>query len=127
MLGTYALSAGYYDAYYLKAAKVRTLIKREYEDVFKKVDALVAPVSRTAGFKIGEKIDDPIAMYAADTLTVPINLAGIPSLQVPAGFSANGLPIGMQIMAKQFDEETALHVGYAFEKATDWHKKKPEL
>jgi len=127
MLGTYALSAGYYDAYYLKAAKVRTLIKKEYEDVFRKCDALITPTSPFPTFKIGEKIDDPLAMYAADTLTVPINMAGVCAMSVPAGFSKNGLPIGMQIIADQFKEENLFHVGHAFEKATEWHKKKPSL
>ncbi len=127
MLGTYSLSAGYYDAFYLKAAKVRALMKKEYEDVFKKVDALVAPVSPSTAFKIGEKVNDPLAMYAADTLTVPAGLCGLPGLSVPAGFDKNGLPIGMQILGNQYKEENILRVGHAFERATDWHAKKPSL
>jgi len=127
MLGTYALSAGYYDAFYLKAAKVRALMKKEYDDIFKKVDVLVTPVSPFPAFKIGEKVEDPLTMYAADTLTVPGGICGLPGLSVPGGFSATGLPIGMQILADQFKEENILRVGHAFEKATDWHTKKPTL
>ncbi len=125
MLGTYTLSAGYFDAYYLKAAKVRNLIKQEYEKMFEEVDVLATPVSPFPAFKIGEKIDDPVAMYSADILTTPINLAGVPALSVPAGFTEAGLPVGMQLIAKQFAEETLLHVGYAFEQATDFHTKRP--
>ncbi|QQR83877.1 Asp-tRNA(Asn)/Glu-tRNA(Gln) amidotransferase subunit GatA [Candidatus Peregrinibacteria bacterium] len=117
MLGTYALSAGYYDAYYLKAAKVRNLIKQEYEAVFQKCDVMIGPVSPIPPFKIGEKIDDPISMYLADTLSVPMNLAGICGLALPAGKSENGLPIGIQLMANQFKEENLFHVGHAFEQA----------
>jgi len=127
MLGTYALSAGYYDAFYLKAAKVRALMKREYEEVFKQCDVLAAPVSPMAGFKIGDKADDPLAMYMADILTVPINLAGVPAMSVPAGFSKAGLPIGLQLIANQYKEETLIHVGHAYEQATEWHKQKPTL
>jgi aspartyl-tRNA(Asn)/glutamyl-tRNA(Gln) amidotransferase subunit A len=126
MLGTYALSAGYYDAWYLKAQKVRTLIKQEFEQVFEKYDALVTPTSPTLPFKIGEKLDDPLQMYLSDVCTLPINIAGVPGISIPAGFAA-GLPIGMQIIGKQFDEETLLKVAYAFQEATDWHKKKPQL
>jgi len=127
MLGTYSLSAGYYDAFYLKAAKVRALMKKEYEEVFKKCDVLVTPTSPFPAFKIGEKMEDPLAMYAADTLTVPAGICGLPGLSIPAGFSKNGLPIGMQILANQFKEENLFHVGHAFEKATEWHKKKPKV
>jgi aspartyl-tRNA(Asn)/glutamyl-tRNA(Gln) amidotransferase subunit A len=127
MLGTYALSAGYYDAFYLKAAKVRALMKQEFEEVFKKCDALITPVSPFPAFKIGEKMDDPLTMYAADVLTVTAGLCGLPGLSVPAGFSKNGLPIGMQILGNQFKEENILRVGHAFEKATEWHAKKPVL
>ena len=127
MLGTYALSAGYYDAFYLKAAKVRALMKKEYEEAFKKCDVLVTPTSPFSAFKIGEKVDDPLAMYAADTLTVPAGICGLPGLSVPAGFGKNGLPIGMQILANQFKEGNLFQVGHAFEKATDWHTKKPTL
>jgi len=127
MLGTYALSAGYYDAYYLKAAKVRALLKKEFDDVFKKVDALVCPTSPFTAFEIGAKMDDPLAMYAADTLTVPAGICGLPGLSIPAGFDKKGLPIGLQIMADQFKEGNILHIGHAFEKATEWHKKKPSI
>lgn len=127
MLGTYCLSAGYYDAFYLKAAKVRALMKKEYEDAFSKVDALIAPTSPFPAFKIGDKIDDPLAMYAADILTVPAGICGLPGLSVPAGFSKTALPIGMQIIGNQFEEGKILHVGHAFEKATEWHVKKPQL
>jgi len=127
MIGTYALSAGYYDAFYLKAAKVRALMKKDFEKAFEKVDALITPTSPILPFKIGEKIDDPIAMYKADLLTVAVNLAGICGMSVPAGFSKSGLPIGMQIMANQFKEENLFHVGHAFEKATQFHKRKPQL
>ena len=127
MIGTYALSAGYYDAFYLKAAKVRALIKQEFEEAFKACDALITPTSPILPFKIGEKASDPLAMYMADILTTPINLAGIPALSLPAGFSSTGLPIGMQIIAGQFEEGKLFHIGNAFEKATEWHLKKPEL
>jgi len=126
MLGTYALSAGYYDAYYLKAQKVRTLIIREFKDAFEKYDALVTPTSPTVPFKLGEKVDDPMQMYLSDVCTLPINIAGLPAISIPAGF-ADGLPIGMQIIGKPFDEETILHIAFAYEQATDWHKKKPPI
>jgi aspartyl-tRNA(Asn)/glutamyl-tRNA(Gln) amidotransferase subunit A len=125
MIGTYALSAGYFDAFYLKAAKVRALMKKEYEDAFKKVDVLITPTSPFPAFKIGEKADDPLAMYMADILTTPINLAGVCAMSVPAGFSPNNLPIGMQIIAGQYKEENLFHVGHAYEQATEWHKMKP--
>jgi aspartyl-tRNA(Asn)/glutamyl-tRNA(Gln) amidotransferase subunit A len=126
MLGTYALSAGYYDAYYLKALKVRTLIRQEFEQAFEKYDVLVGLVTPTPAFKLGEKVDDPMSMYLSDVFTLPINIAGIPSCSVPAGF-VEGLPIGMQIMGKPFDEESILRVAHAYEQATDWHLSKPEL
>jgi len=126
MLGTYALSAGYYDAYYLKAQKVRTLIRREFDQAFEKYDALVTPTSPTVPFKIGEKVDDPLQMYLSDVCTLPINIAGLPGISVPAGF-ADGLPIGMQIIGKPFAEETLLKIAYAYEQATDWHKRKPQV
>jgi len=126
MLGTYALSAGYYDAYYLKAQKVRTLIKQEFEKAFEKYDALVTPTSPTVPFKLGEKLEDPMQMYLSDVCTLPINIAGIPAISIPAGFADN-LPIGMQIMGKPFSEETLLHIAFAYEQATDWHKRKPPL
>ena len=126
MLGTYALSAGYYDAYYLKAQKVRTLIRREFDQAFEKFDALITPTSPTVPFKIGEKVDDPLQMYLSDVCTLPINIAGLPAISIPAGF-ADGLPIGMQIIGKPFSEETLLKIAYAYQQATDWHKRKPEI
>jgi aspartyl-tRNA(Asn)/glutamyl-tRNA(Gln) amidotransferase subunit A len=132
MMGTYALSAGYYDAYYLKAAKVRTLIKREFDQVFEDVDCLVAPVAPMLPFKLGEKVDDPLQMYLADIFTVPINTAGVPAISLPCGFakpqnSDKELPIGLQIIGKHFDEETILRAAYNYEQATEWHKRKPEV
>jgi aspartyl-tRNA(Asn)/glutamyl-tRNA(Gln) amidotransferase subunit A len=130
MIGTYALSAGYYDAYYLKAQQVRTLIRREFDAAFEKYDAIVAPVTPTPAFKIGEKVDDPIAMYLNDVFTLPVNIAGLPGISVPGGFaSVDGkqLPLGLQIIAKPFDEATLLRVGHAYEQATDWHARHPEL
>jgi aspartyl-tRNA(Asn)/glutamyl-tRNA(Gln) amidotransferase subunit A len=126
MLGTYALSAGYYEAWYLKAQKVRTLIRWEFDQAFGKFDALVTPTSPTVPFKIGEKVDDPLQMYLSDVCTLPINIAGLPAISIPAGF-ADGLPIGMQIIGKPFGEETILKIAYAYEQATDWHKRKPEI
>ena len=117
MLGTYALSAGYYDAYYLKAQKVRTLLVRDFEEVFKKVDAIVTPTSPTAAFKLGEKTDDPLAMYLADIFTVTADLAGIPGISVPCGETKENLPIGLQILGKHFDEATILRVAQACERA----------
>lgn len=117
MLGTYALSAGYYDAYYLKAQKVRTLLTRDFEEAFRKVDAIVAPVSPTAAFKLGEKVDDPLAMYLADIYTVTADLAGIPGISVPCGQTKEKLPIGLQILGRHFDESTILRVAQASEKA----------
>ena len=126
ILGTYALSAGYYDAYYLKAQKVRTLIRREFEDAFERFDAVVTPTSPTVPFKIGEKVDDPLQMYLSDVCTLPINIAGIPGLSIPAGF-ADGLPVGMQVIGKPFSEETLLRIGFAYEQATGWGERKPPL
>ncbi len=126
MLGTYALSAGYYDAYYLKAQKVRTLIRREFEEAFERFDALITPTSPTVPFKIGERVDDPLQMYLSDVCTLPINIAGIAGLSVPAGFS-DGLPVGMQILGKPFSEETLIRIGYAYEQATGWGKRRPVI
>ncbi|RFB10230.1 Asp-tRNA(Asn)/Glu-tRNA(Gln) amidotransferase subunit GatA [Bacillus sp. HNG] len=126
MLGTFALSSGYYDAYYKKAQKVRTLIKKDFEDVFEKYDVIIGPTTPTPAFKIGENMDDPLTMYANDILTIPVNLAGVPGISVPCGFS-NGLPLGLQIIGKHFDESTIYRVADAFEKATDHHKQKPQL
>ena len=126
MLGTYALSSGYYDAYYLKAQKVRTLIRREFDQAFEKYDALVTPTSPAVPFKIGERTDDPLQMYLSDICTLPMNIAGIPGISVPAGF-VDGLPVGLQIIGKPLGEETLLRVAYAYEQSTDWHKRKPPL
>ena len=126
MLGTYALSAGYYDAYYVKALRVRTLIRREFEEAFQRYDVLVTPTSPTAAFKIGERVEDPLAMYLSDVCTLPVNIAGIPGLSVPCGF-AGGLPVGLQILARPFDEGSLLRVGYAYQQATDWHRRRPPL
>jgi aspartyl-tRNA(Asn)/glutamyl-tRNA(Gln) amidotransferase subunit A len=125
LLGTYALSAGYHDKYYLKALKVRTLIKQDFERAFNDVDVLVAPTMPYPAFKLGEKIDDPLSLYLADVDTVPINLAGVPSISVPCGFS-DGLPIGMQVIGKHFDEAAILRTAYTFEENTDFHTKRPE-
>ncbi len=127
MLGTYALSAGYYEAYYKKAQQVRTLIRRDFEEAFQRVDVLIAPTTPTPAFKIGEKTDDPLQMYLSDVYTVPINLAGVPGISIPCGFNAAGLPIGLQIIGKPFDEATVLRVAYAFEQQTDYHRRKPPL
>jgi aspartyl-tRNA(Asn)/glutamyl-tRNA(Gln) amidotransferase subunit A len=126
MLGTYALSAGYHDAYYLKAQKMRTLIKQEFDRAFEKYDALVTPTSPTVPFKLGEKLDDPVQMYLSDVCTLPINIAGIPAISIPAGFVDN-LPVGMQIIGRPFSEETLLRIAFAYEQATDWHKRKPQI
>lgn len=126
MLGTFALSSGYYDAYYKKAQQVRTLIKQDFEKVFEKYDVIVGPTAPTPAFKIGAQIDDPLTMYANDLLTIPVNLAGVPGISVPCGFD-NGLPMGLQIIGKHFDEATVYRVAHAFEQATDYHKQKPQL
>jgi len=115
MLGTYALSAGYYDAYYLKAQKVRKLLTRDFEEAFKKVDAIVTPTSPTAAFKVGEKANDPLAMYLADIYTVTADLAGIPGISIPCGKTRENLPIGLQILGKHFDEATILRIAHAYE------------
>ncbi len=131
MVGTYALSAGYYDAYYLKAQQIRTLIRREFDAAFGKYDVLVTPVSPTPAFKIGEKTDDPLLMYLNDVCTIPVNIAGLPGISLPCGFAAapDGacLPIGVQILAKPFDEATLFRAAFAYEQSTDWHKQFPPL
>ncbi|MGE7767628.1 Asp-tRNA(Asn)/Glu-tRNA(Gln) amidotransferase subunit GatA [Peribacillus sp. NPDC096540] len=127
MLGTFSLSSGYYDAYYKKAQKVRTLIKKDFEDVFEKYDVIVGPTTPTPAFKIGEKVADPLTMYANDILTIPVNLAGVPGISVPCGFAANGLPLGLQMIGKHFDESTIYRAAHAFEQATDFHKQFPKL
>jgi len=127
MLGTYALSAGYYDAYYLKALKVRRLIRKDYDEAFKDVDLIVGPVTATTAFKLGEKIDDPLSMYLVDLYTVSANLAGIGGIAFPCGFSAAGLPIGLQLQAPPFEEERLLRAAHMFQQATDWHKRFPAM
>jgi aspartyl-tRNA(Asn)/glutamyl-tRNA(Gln) amidotransferase subunit A len=127
MLGTYALSAGYYDAYYLKAQKVRSLIKRDFDEAFKMCDAMITPTAPTTAFKIGEKTEDPLQMYLSDIFTISVNLAGLPGLSLPCGFDSEELPIGMQIIGKHFGETTILRLGFAYEQATEWHKRKPAL
>ena len=127
MLGTYALSAGYYDAYYGKAQAVRTLIRRDFEAAFQEVDLIVTPVMPTPAFKLGEKIEDPLQMYLSDIYTISVNLAGIPAISLPCGFSKAGLPIGLQIIGRAFEEETVLRAAHAYEQATGWRAKRPTI
>jgi aspartyl-tRNA(Asn)/glutamyl-tRNA(Gln) amidotransferase subunit A len=127
MLGTYALSAGYYDAYYGQAQKVRTLIKRDFEDAFEHVDVIAAPVAPTTAFRIGEHTDDPLAMYLQDIFTLPANLAGVPGIAFPVGFDSGQLPIGMQLMGPHFGEEALFKTAHAYQKVTDWHNQYPAL
>jgi aspartyl-tRNA(Asn)/glutamyl-tRNA(Gln) amidotransferase subunit A len=127
MLGTYALSAGYYDAYYGKAQQVRTLVKRDFDEAFKQVDVIAAPVAPTTAFKLGENTGDPIKMYLEDVFTIPASLAGIPGLSVPCRFDQNNLPIGLQLIGPAFREDAVLRVGHAYEQTTEWHKKRPVL
>ncbi|WP_257350749.1 Asp-tRNA(Asn)/Glu-tRNA(Gln) amidotransferase subunit GatA [Pseudalkalibacillus decolorationis] len=126
MLGTFALSSGFYDAYYKKAQRVRTLIKNDFDKVFEKYDVILGPTTPTPAFKIGAKVDDPLTMYANDILTIPVNLAGVPAISIPCGLS-NGLPVGLQIIGKAFDESTIYRVAHAYEQATDHHQNKPGL
>lgn len=126
IIGTYALSSGYYDAYYRKAQQVRTLIKRDFDEAFRKYDFLITPTSPTTAFKIGERVDNPVQMYLSDICTLPVNLAGIPGISIPCGFS-QGLPVGLQLLARPFAEGTLLKVAYAYEQSTDHHKKRPPL
>jgi aspartyl-tRNA(Asn)/glutamyl-tRNA(Gln) amidotransferase subunit A len=127
MLGTYALSSGYYDAYYKKGQQARTLIKRDFDEAYKLVDVIVTPTAPTAAFKLGEKSADPLQMYLSDIFTISVNLAGIPGISLPCGFTKNNLPIGLQILGKHFDEEAVLHTAYAYEQATEWHLKRAKL
>jgi aspartyl-tRNA(Asn)/glutamyl-tRNA(Gln) amidotransferase subunit A len=127
MLGTYALSAGYYDAYYLKAQKVRTLICRDFEQAFERCEVIATPTSPTPAFKVGEKTENPLQMYLSDIFTISVNLAGLPGMSIPCGFTKAGLPIGLQLIGKPFDEATVLKVAHAYEQATDWHLRKPPL
>ena len=127
MLGTYSLSSGYYEAYYRKAQQVRTLIKQDFEKAFKTVDVIVTPTSPTPAFKAGEKTDDPLKMYLTDIFTISVNLAGVPGISVPCGFTSKNLPVGLQIIGKHFDEESIFKAAYAYEQGTEWHKRKPKL
>jgi len=126
MLGTYALSAGYYDAYYLKALKVRTLLRQDFDAAFGEVDLILAPTSPTVAFKLGEKTADPLSMYLSDIFTISINLAGVPAVSIPCGFS-DGLPVGLQIIARDFEEAAALRAVQAFQGATDFHRRRPGI
>jgi len=127
MLGTYVLSSGYYDAYYKKAQKARTLIKEDFDRAFKEVDIILTPTAPTTAFKIGEKSNDPLQMYLSDIFTISVNLGGVPAISIPCGFDRNGLPAGLQLIGKHFDEGTILKVAYCYEQATEWHLRKPEL
>ncbi len=127
MLGTYALSAGYYDAYYGQAQKVRTLIKRDFEAAFQTVDVIAAPVAPTTAFRPGEHTEDPLAMYLEDVFTLPANLAGVPGLAFPVGFDREGLPVGMQLMGPHFREDILLRAAHAYQQVTDWHRRSPDL
>jgi len=127
MLGTYALSSGYYDAYYLKAAKVRTLITNDFKEAFKTCDAILCPTSPSPAFGIGEKMDDPIQMYLTDVFTIPVNMAGLPGIAIPGGFSRDGLPVGVQIIAPHFGEARLVELASAFQKETDYHLKRPPI
>jgi aspartyl-tRNA(Asn)/glutamyl-tRNA(Gln) amidotransferase subunit A len=127
MLGTYALSAGYYDAYYLKASQIRTLIRQDFDRALEKCDVLVAPTTPTTAFKLGEMVSDPMQMYLQDVFTLALSLAGLPGLSLPCGFDESGLPIGLQIMGGAFDESTVLRVAHAYERATEWHKQRPRM
>ena len=127
MLGTYALSAGYYEAYYKKGQQVRTLIKQDFEEAFKTVDVIATPTAPTAAFRIGEKSADPLQMYLSDIFTISVNLAGIPGISIPCGFATGNLPIGLQLLGRHFDEASVLRAAFAYEQATDWHKKRPKI
>jgi aspartyl-tRNA(Asn)/glutamyl-tRNA(Gln) amidotransferase subunit A len=127
MIGTYTLSAGYYDAYYLKAQKVRTLIKEDFENALSQVDVLISPTSPTTAFKVGEKTTDPLSMYLSDLMTIPVNLAGLPAISVPCGFDSLGLPIGLQIISNALREDLLFQVAHAYEQSTPWHLRSPDL
>ena len=127
LLGTYVLSAGYYDAYYRRAQQVRSLIISDFATAFERCDVVAMPTSPTPAFKLGDKTDDPILMYLNDVFTIPVNLAGLPGISVPAGFTREGLPIGLQVIGRAYDEATVLRVAHAYEQATDWHRRKPAL
>ena len=125
MLGTYALSAGCYDAYYLKAQQVRTLILRDYDQAFERVDVVAMPTTPTAAFKLGERVADPLQMYLGDIFTVSANLAGLPAISIPCGFTACRLPIRLQLTGRRFDEATLLRIADAYQRDTDWHERTP--
>ena len=127
LLGTFVLSAGYYEAFYLKGQKVRTLIRQDFDQALHDVDLLLCPTAPTAAFKIGEKKDDPLSMYLSDIYTIPANLAGVPAISIPCGFTKSNLPIGLQLMGRPYDEETVLRAAYAYEQETEWYKKKPKI
>jgi aspartyl-tRNA(Asn)/glutamyl-tRNA(Gln) amidotransferase subunit A len=127
MLGTYALSAGYYDAYYLKSLRVRTLIKRDFEKAFESVDAIITPTSPTAAFRVGEKTEDPLQMYLSDIFTISVNLAGVPAIAIPCGFTSNNLPIGLQLIAPNFQEGRLISIAHAYEQSVNFHTLKPHL
>jgi aspartyl-tRNA(Asn)/glutamyl-tRNA(Gln) amidotransferase subunit A len=127
IIGTYCLSAGYYDAYYLKASQVRTLLREDFTRAFEQCDAILAPAAPTPAFAIGEKVDDPLTMYLTDIFTLAANLAGIPGITLPCGYSGNGLPIGLQILGNLFEEGKLIKIAYNFEQATDYHKNKPNI
>jgi aspartyl-tRNA(Asn)/glutamyl-tRNA(Gln) amidotransferase subunit A len=127
ILGSYVLSSGYYDAYYLRAQKVRTLIRNDFEKAFENVDFIVAPTSPTTAFKAGEKTDDPLSMYLSDIYTINVNLAGLPGISVPCGFASDGMPVGLQMIGKAFDESNLLSYAHAYESACEWSKRNPQL
>jgi len=126
MLGTYALSSGYYDAFYLKAQKVRTLIRNDFDSVFQQVDALIAPTSPVVAFEHGDRTDDPVRMYSIDVCTLPVNIAGLPAVSVPCGLS-DGLPVGLQIIGPHFSEGNILNIAYSYERNTEWSKFVPVM
>jgi aspartyl-tRNA(Asn)/glutamyl-tRNA(Gln) amidotransferase subunit A len=127
MLGTYVLSAGYYDAYYRKAQQVRTLISRDYDAAFEQVDVIALPTSPTGAFRLGERTSDPVLMYLADVFTVGANLAGVPAISIPCGFTSSNLPVGLQLTSRKMDEATLLRAAAAYERATDWHERRPPI
>ena len=126
-LGTYSLSSGYYDAYFVRALKVRRLIKEDFDKAFKEVDVILTPTSPTAAFKIGEKCLDPLSMYLSDIYTISVNLAGVPAVSIPCGFTKDNLPIGFQLIGKPFDEETLVNMGFNYQQATNFHKQMPKI
>ncbi len=127
MIGTYVLSAGYYDAYYLKAQKVRTLIVQDFQKAFEQVDVLVCPTAPTTAFQTGSKTEDPLGMYLSDLMTIPVNLAGLPGISIPCGFDSKGMPIGLQLISNVLREDVLLQVAYGYEQSTEWHKRQPSL